>query len=162
MYYVAGALLLAQVGLMWVLDDSVDLEGLEYLAGAVWLVGVALLVASILTLRHRGQASEGRSYVETEALISTGVYGLVRHPLYLGWMVMYVAMVLLKPNWILALAGITGSVCVYWIAVQEEVSLKEKFGASYRRYMEAVPRFNLAAGAIRFLLRRRTDSRTSV
>ena len=160
MYYVAGALLLAQVGLMWVLDDSVDLGGLEYLGWAVWLVGVILLAASMLTLRRRGQAGEGRSYVETEALIITGVYGLVRHPLYLGWMLMYVAMVLLKPNWILTLAGIAGVACVYWLAVQEEVSLREKFGESYRRYMQAVPRLNLAAGALRFLLRSRTDPRT--
>ena len=159
MYYVAGALLLAQVGLMWVLDDSVDLGGLEYLGWAVWLVGVILLAASMLTLRRRGQAGEGRSYVETEALIITGVYGLVRHPLYLGWMLMYVAMVLFKPNWILVILGIAGAACVYRFAVQEEALLKEKYGESYKHYMQAVPRFNLLAGAIRQLLKRGTEDR---
>jgi protein-S-isoprenylcysteine O-methyltransferase Ste14 len=159
MHYVAGALLLAQFALIWVLDDSVDIKGLQYLAWAVWLVAAILLAASMLTLRRRGQVQEGRSCVETEALITTGVYALVRHPLYLGWMLMYVAMVLFKPNWILAILGIAGAACVYRFTVQEEALLKEKFGESYRRYTQAVPRFNLVAGAIRQLLKRCLEDR---
>jgi protein-S-isoprenylcysteine O-methyltransferase Ste14 len=139
--------------LIWILDDSVDVEGSEYLAWAVWLVAVALLAASMLTLRSRGQVQEGRSCVETEALVATGAYSLVRHPLYLGWMLMYVAMVLFKPNWILAILGLAGAACVYRFTVQEEALLNEKFGEAYRRYMQAVPRFNLVAGAIRLILK---------
>jgi protein-S-isoprenylcysteine O-methyltransferase Ste14 len=153
MHYIAGALLLAQFALMWVLNKSIDVDGLEYLAWAVWLVAVALLAASMLTLRSRGQVQEGRSCVETEALVATGAYSLVRHPLYLGWMLMYVAMVLFKPNWILAILGLAGAACVYRFTVQEEALLNEKFGEAYRRYMQAVPRFNLVAGAIRLILK---------
>jgi protein-S-isoprenylcysteine O-methyltransferase Ste14 len=159
MHYVAGALLLAQFALMWVLNKSVDIEGLEYLAWAVWLVAATLLAVSMLTLRSRGQVQDGRSYVETEALVATGVYALVRHPLYLGWMLMYAAVVLFNPNWMLALSGIAGAACVYRFTVEEEALLKEKFGESYRRYMQAVPRFNLAAGVIRRLMRRRVADR---
>jgi protein-S-isoprenylcysteine O-methyltransferase Ste14 len=155
MHYVAGALLLVQFALMWVLDDPVDVKGLEYLAWAIWLVAATLLAVSLLTLRRMGQVQEGKSCVETEALVATGAYALVRHPLYLGWMLMYVALFLFKPNWILAIFGIAGAACVYGFTVQEETLLKEKFGASYRRYMQAVPRFNLVAGAIRLLVKRR-------
>ena len=153
MHYVAGALLLVQFALMWVLDDSVDVKGLQYLAWAIWLVAVTLLAVSMVTLRSRGQVQEGRSCVETEAIITTGVYALVRHPLYLGWMLMYLAMVVFKPNWILALLGIAGAACVYRFTVQEEILLQQKFGESYRRYLQAVPRFNPVAGALRLLLR---------
>jgi protein-S-isoprenylcysteine O-methyltransferase Ste14 len=159
MHYVAGALLLAQFALVWVLDESIHVDGLEYLAWAVWLVAVALLAASMLTLRSTGQVQEGRSCVETEALVATGAYSLVRHPLYLGWILMYVAMVLFKPNWILAIAGIAGAACVYRFTVQEEALLKEKFDEAYRHYMRAVPRFNLVAGVIRLLVKRLVDDR---
>jgi protein-S-isoprenylcysteine O-methyltransferase Ste14 len=159
MHYVAGALLLAQFALMWVLDNSIDIEGLEYLAWAVWLVAATLLALSMLTLRSRGQVQDGRSYVETEALVATGVYALVRHPQYLGWMLMYVAMILFKPNWILAVPGIAGAACVYRFTVQEEAFLKEKFGDSYRRYMQAVPRFSLVTGVVRLLLKHRVEDR---
>ena len=159
MHFVAGALLLAQFALIWVLDDSVNVEGIEYLAWAVWLVAITLLIISTLTLRSGGQVPEGRSYVETEALVATGVYGLVRHPQYLGWMLMYVAMILFKPNWILAILGIAGVACVYRFTVQGEALLMDKFGDSYRRYMQVVPRFNLVAGGIRLLLNRCVQDR---
>ena len=159
MHYVAGALLLAQFALMWVLYESIDVDGLKYLAWAVWILAATLLAVSMLTLRSRGQVQAGRSCVETEALIATGVYALVRHPLYLGWMLMYLAVFLFDPNWVLALVGILGIACVYWFTNQEEQLLIEKFGESYRRYMQRVPRFNLAAGTIRLLLKRRVEDR---
>jgi protein-S-isoprenylcysteine O-methyltransferase Ste14 len=68
-------------------------------------------------------------------------------------------MVLFKPNWILAIAGIAGAACVYRFTVQEEALLKEKFDEAYRHYMRAVPRFNLVAGVIRLLVKRLVDDR---
>jgi protein-S-isoprenylcysteine O-methyltransferase Ste14 len=144
---------------MWALNEPIDVDGLEYLAWAVWLLAATLLAVSMLTLRRRGQVQAGRSCVETKALIATGVYALVRHPLYLGWMLMYLAVFLFDPNWVLALVGILGIACVYWFTNQEEQLLIEKFGESYRRYMQRVPRFNLAAGTIRLLLKRRVEDR---
>jgi protein-S-isoprenylcysteine O-methyltransferase Ste14 len=160
MHYVAGALLIAQFALMWVVDATIDVEGLETLAWAVWLVAMALLAASTLTLRGRGQAQEGRDFVETEALVATGVYGLVRHPMYLGWALMYAVTFLFKPNWMLAVLGLLGASCVYLFSLQEEARLKEKFGLAYTRYMQAVPRFNLVAGAIQFLRKRRVEAQS--
>jgi protein-S-isoprenylcysteine O-methyltransferase Ste14 len=112
MHYVAGALLIAQFVLMWAVDASIGVQGLETLAWAVWLLAVALLAASTLTLRSRGQAPEGRDFVETEALVATGVNGLVRHPMYLGWALMYAVMFLFKPNWMIAVLGLAGAACV--------------------------------------------------
>ena len=158
MLYVATVLLIAQFALMWVVDASIDIEGLTTLAWAVWLVGVALLAASTLTLRSRGQTPEGRDFVKTEALVATGVYGLVRHPMYLGWALMHVAMILFMPNWLLATLGLAGVGCVYVFSLQEEARLEGKFGSAYGRYMQAVPRFNLVAGAIRLLRRRHVEA----
>ena len=106
----------------------------------------------VATLRSRGQVREGRSFVETESLVATGVYRMVRHPLYLGWILMYVAVILFNPHWIIAVLGFAGILCVYRFTLQEEAWLRERFGQSYERYMRAVPRFNLLAGAIRLLL----------
>jgi protein-S-isoprenylcysteine O-methyltransferase Ste14 len=159
MHYVAGALLLVQFALLWVLQASVDVKGLETLAWAVWLVAVTLIALSLLTLHRRGQARPGRDCVETEALVDTGVYALVRNPMYLGWNLMYLAVALFKPHWILAALGLVGVACVYSFTLQEERLLVGKFGDAYRRYMQAVPRFNLVAGAIRLLLQRPAEDR---
>jgi protein-S-isoprenylcysteine O-methyltransferase Ste14 len=155
MHYVAGALLLAQFALMWILDKTVVLEGLDYVAMVTWLVAMALIVLPMLDLRRKGQVLPGESFVSTEALVDTGIYALVRHPLYLGWMLMYLVVLLFNPNWILAGVGMLGVACVYGFTRQEEQLLTAKFGESYSCYMQRVTRFNLPAGILRLLRSRK-------
>jgi protein-S-isoprenylcysteine O-methyltransferase Ste14 len=151
MHYVAGALLLAQFALMWFLGKTVALEGLDYVAMGTWLVAMALLSLPMLTLHRKGRVPPGESFVNTEALVDTGIYAVLRHPLYLGWMLMYLVVVLFNPNWILAGIGLLGAVLVYGFTMHEEQLLIAKFGESYRHYMQRVPRFNLLAGIVRLL-----------
>jgi len=155
MHYVAGALLVADFVLMWVLDKQFNLKGLEYLGWVVWAVAMVLLFLPMATLRQRGQVRQGNSYVETETLVESGVYGLVRHPQYLGWLLMYLVVLLFNPNWILAIVSILGVACVYCFTQQEDQLLVAKFGEPYRHYMQSVPRFNLLAGIIRLRDRER-------
>jgi protein-S-isoprenylcysteine O-methyltransferase Ste14 len=151
MHYVAGALLVADFVLMWILDKTVAVTGLEYVGAATWLVAMVLIFLPMHTLRGKGQVPRGETFVDTEALVDTGIYALVRHPLYLGWMLMYLVIFFFNPNWILAIVSILGAACVYSFSRQEDQRLVAKFGDPYRRYMQAVPRFNLLAGVLRRL-----------
>lgn len=151
MHYIAGILPVVQFALTWVVEESVDIEGLDWLAWAVWLGAILLLTLSMLTLRRRGGVPEDRSYVATAVLISTGVYGLIRHPQYPGWLLMHAVVPLFKPNALLAVLGMAGIACVVWFTLQEEAELLAKFGDSYRNYMQTVPRYELLAGAARQL-----------
>jgi protein-S-isoprenylcysteine O-methyltransferase Ste14 len=151
MHWIAGVLLVADFVLMWILDKTVALKGLDYVAIATWLVAIVLISLPMLALRRKGQVPPGESFVSTEALVDIGIYALVRHPLYLGWMLMYLVVLLFNPNWILAGVGILGVACVYGFTRQEEQLLIARFGESYRHYMQRVPRFNLPAGIIRLL-----------
>jgi protein-S-isoprenylcysteine O-methyltransferase Ste14 len=149
MHYVAGALLVVDFVLMWILDKTIVLAGLDYVAWITWLAAMVLLFLPIYTFRKKGQVPDGQSYVGTQTLVVTGIYALVRHPQYLGWMLMYLVVLLSNPNWVLAILGLLGVACVYWFTRQEEQLLVEKFGEPYERYMQAVPRFNLLIGIIR-------------
>jgi protein-S-isoprenylcysteine O-methyltransferase Ste14 len=151
MHYVAGALLLAQFALMWILGKTVALKVLDYVAMATWLVAMVLISLPMVTLRRKGQLPPGESFVSTRGLVDTGIYATVRHPLYLGWMLMYLVVLLFNPNWILASIGALGAACVYVLTRQEEQLLIEKSGESYRHYMQRVPRFNLPVGLLRQL-----------
>jgi len=151
MHYLAGALLLTQFALMWLLDKTVALKGLDYVAMVAWLVAMVLIFLPMLTLHRKGQVPSGESFVRTETLVDSGIYALVRHPLYLGWVLMYLVVFLFNPNWLLAAIGVLGAGCVYAFTRQEEQLLIEKFGESYRHYRQRVPGFNLLAGTIRRL-----------
>jgi len=154
-HWVAGVLLVVDFLLMWILDKTVTLKGLDYAATATWLGAMALIALPQLALLRKGRVPAGESFVRTEALVDTGIYAVVRHPLYLGWMLMYLVVFLFNPGWILAGMGILGAVCVYLFTQEEEQLLIDKFGEAYRRYMQRVPRYNLPAGVIRLLRNRR-------
>jgi protein-S-isoprenylcysteine O-methyltransferase Ste14 len=143
MHYVAGLLLVGQFVLMSFLERAVSVRGLDYVAWAIWLVGIVLLFLPISTLRREGQSPRGQGYVATEVLVDSGIYALVRHPQYLGWMLMYLVVFLFSLHWIVGGVGVVGAACVYWFTIEEEKLLIAKFGEPYRSYMERVPRFNL-------------------
>ncbi len=156
-YYLAAALLITEFLLCWLLDKPFVLEVLDYIAGAVWTVGIVLLLLPMFVLRGKGRVPKGKSYVETEVLVDTGIYAIVRHPQYLGWLLMYPTLILFNPHWLLAVVGVLGMVCLYLISSQEDKRLVEKFGEPYERYMESVPRMNLLAGVMRLLRHRKRE-----
>jgi len=155
LYYVAGVLLIAEYLSIWLLDKPVVLEGLDYIAWTVWAVSAFLAVLPMFVLRRKGRVPKGGSYVDTDVLVDTGIYALVRHPQYLGWLLMYVALILFNPHLPITIVGVLGMVCVYLISRQEDRQLVERFGELYERYMQSVPRMNLLAGVIRLTRRRR-------
>ena len=124
---------------------------IEELVDVGWIifgVGAFLYVLSVFTLRRKGVSS----------IVESGIYGIVRHPMYLGAMVMFFSHIFLGQNWIVAIGTIVAIVCCYLIILSGDQRNIEKFGDDYKRYMQKVPRMNLALGVIR-LLRRRNKRR---
>jgi protein-S-isoprenylcysteine O-methyltransferase Ste14 len=105
-------------------------------------------------LRNKGDVTKGQSYVQTTVLVDSGLYSVVRHPQYLGWFLMYPAMMLFNPHWLIVALGLLGMGCVYLFTRREDEELAAKFGEPYRKYRTAVPRLNVISGVIR--LARRT------
>ena len=78
---------------------------------------------------------------EEHNLVTTGIYGWVRHPLYSIAAILVVGFTLLTANWFLALAGI-GTVGMLVIRTnKEEEMLIERYGDVYRSYMQSTGRF---------------------
>ena len=116
----------------------------------VWAVGMVLVMAPIILFPRRGGVPKGKSFVHTTRLVDTGIYGVVRHPQYLGGILsIFIATLLFYPHWLFAILGIPGVVILYLSAKEEEKHLIERFGNDYRAYMQRVPRMNLILGTIR-------------
>jgi len=108
--------------------------------------------------RKRGGAPKGESVVHTTVLVDSGVYAVVRHPQYLGFMLFVFALVLMSQHWLSVLSGVLGSPLFYRDVLREEQMSVEKFGDDYKRYMERVPKMNFLIGILRLLRRRRKKS----
>jgi protein-S-isoprenylcysteine O-methyltransferase Ste14 len=106
-----------------------------------------LTFGGALCLFYRTHRELGRNWSvslevrEGHALVTTGVYSRIRHPMYAAFWLWAIAQALLLPNWIAGPAGIIGFCILYFLRVGEEERLMlETFGEQYRSYMNRTAR----------------------
>jgi protein-S-isoprenylcysteine O-methyltransferase Ste14 len=110
-----------------------------------WL-GVAAAIGSLVMFRLTHRAL-GRNWSvtlevrESHKLVTDGVYGRVRHPMYTAFWLWAVAQALLLPNWVAGLSGLIGFGTLYILRVgREERLMVDAFGEDYRAYMSRTGR----------------------
>ncbi|HEC76737.1 MAG TPA: isoprenylcysteine carboxylmethyltransferase family protein [Thermoplasmatales archaeon] len=157
LFYVASVLLVLEYMLLWFLDNPAGIEELRYAGWIIFAVGIVLIFLPRFVFRSKGKVKKEKDWTETTVLVDTGIYSVVRHPLYLGWLLMYLAIILWNRHWLTIIVGVSGMTCVYLISRQEDQRLVEKFGDDYKRYVLSVPRMNLLVGVIRLLRRRKRE-----
>ncbi|MCL5074665.1 MAG: DUF1295 domain-containing protein [Chloroflexi bacterium] len=74
-------------------------------------------------------------------LVTEGIYSLVRHPQYLGLLLIIVGMLIQWPTIITILMAPVLMLTYYWLARKEEKELEERFGDRYKIYKEKTPAF---------------------
>ncbi|HVY18816.1 MAG TPA: protein-S-isoprenylcysteine O-methyltransferase [Bauldia sp.] len=110
-----------------------------------WL-GVAVLVVSLVLFRvtHRQLGRNWSVTLETRAthaLVTDGLYGYVRHPMYSSFLLFAIAQALLLPNWVGGLSGLVGTAVLFFYRVdKEEALMAETFGSAYRDYCSRTAR----------------------
>lgn len=120
--------------------DPVFVE-LVVLGWIILIVGALFVTLSIITLRRKG----------TTNFTDSGVYGVVRHPMYLGGMLMFVSHPFFGQHWAVLASTLLGVYCCYLIVKSEDKRIIEKFGGEYELYMQRVPRLNFMRGVVRIL-----------
>ncbi len=113
----------------------------EYVGFAISIIG---LLVRVITVGHTPAGTSGRNskHQIADQLNTTGIYSIVRHPLYLG-------------NYLIGL-GISTVLLVWWLPViyslmfwiyyerimyAEEAYLRQKFGADYLKWAAQTPAF---------------------
>ena len=122
----------------------------------LWIAGLFGIVP-IFTLRKKGGMVKGRDYTHTTVLVDSGIYGVVRHPQYLSFMLINFGLLLIAQQWLTTAMGVVAIALNYQIMVEADQAGIEKFGKDYLRYMEKVPRMNFLAGVIRLARRRQSE-----
>lgn len=123
--------------------------GIFFLLSAVILIPIPL----ILFPRKRDEKKHDH-FFDVPQVISTGIYGVVRHPQYLGWVFIMIGLFFLRQEFVGAIFGFLGLVFLNYCAKIEESSLIIKFGEDYEIYRSTVPRWNLILGIYRYFLKR--------
>ncbi len=123
-----------------------------------WLIALIGLVFQVLAMREfrkKGKAPHGKGSLSTTALIDSGAYALVRHPMYLAAMLMVLGSVLVSQHWLILIFGLALFAWFPIILKKADEGLIEKFGSDYEQYMQKVPSVNFLLGIIRLQRRNR-------
>jgi protein-S-isoprenylcysteine O-methyltransferase Ste14 len=110
------------------------------IAGTLILVGIAVFAAGIRTFSSAGTPVQGTR--PTQALVTTGIHGWSRNPIYLGMFLVYCGIgVAVRSPSILILTLPLAIVIRYGVVAREEAYLERRFGDTYRDYMSRVRRW---------------------
>jgi protein-S-isoprenylcysteine O-methyltransferase Ste14 len=102
------------------------------------------LVLRALVIGCKPEGTSGRNTREqrAESLNTSGMYSMVRHPLYLGNFFIWLGIALFPHDWLVVLA----TVAIFWlyyerIVIAEESFLAERFGAAFEAWARDTPAF---------------------
>jgi steroid 5-alpha reductase family enzyme len=114
---------------------------IPWTAGAgLILIGVAIMAAGIRNFSRA--ATPVPSNQPVRALVTTGIHGWSRNPIYVGMFLLYVGIGLAaRSPWVLILALPLGVGLRYGVVAREEAYLERRFGDTYRDYKARVRRW---------------------
>jgi protein-S-isoprenylcysteine O-methyltransferase Ste14 len=133
-----------QLLMLFLYGNWANLDIIMYL-GFFSLIISAVLFLSSNILRKEGEMEEGKGF-ETTKLVDIGIYGVIRHPIYLGLAYVFIGFAFISQHPLSLFFGFTMALGCYYFMIEEEKLILEKFGEDYSQYMKKIPRSNLVIG----------------
>jgi protein-S-isoprenylcysteine O-methyltransferase Ste14 len=108
--------------------------------GGLILIGVAVVVAGVRNFSRA--ATPVPSNQPVRALVTTGIHGRSRNPIYVGMCLLYAGIgIAARSPWVLILALPLFIILRYGVVAREETYLERRFGDAYRDYKARVRRW---------------------
>ena len=121
-------------GLIISIFVPINLGPLFYGGLALAIIGLVIVGCAFYSFAHQA------------GLTTTGIYRYSRNPNYIGWVVFFLGLTLIgwsESIWslIFLLYSLYTIGYLHWNVLQEEVFLADKYGDSYREFLERSPRY---------------------
>jgi len=107
-----------------------------------WILLAACLVPliwGVILLRRVGRPTD--AVEATTQLVTTGIYRLIRHPLYASLLLLTWGIFFKSPSLLNGCLASVASACLYATARADEAECLEEFGQAYADYMQRTHRF---------------------
>ena len=108
--------------------------------GALVGIGVAIMATGIRNFSRADTPVPSNQAVR--ALVTTGIHGWSRNPIYVGMLLLYAGIgIAARSPWVLILALPLFVILRYGVVAREEAYLEQRFGETYRDYKAHVRRW---------------------
>jgi len=127
---------------VWILDSFI-FHYSTFISKYIPLI-IRIIFSAIILIYSGFLARSGLKIVfgeirEEACVIRNGVFKIVRHPIYLGAILLYLGLIVLTFSLLSAFIWILIIIFYYFISKYEEKILTKEFGNSYLQYMTEVP-----------------------
>src|SRR5918999_492078 len=114
-------------------DTATGAVLMQWTGGGIILIGVAIVAAGVRNFTRADTPVPSNQPVR--ALVTTGIHGWSRNPIYVGMFLLYagIGIAALSP-WVLVLALPLVVILRYGVVAREETYLERRFGDAYRDY----------------------------
>jgi protein-S-isoprenylcysteine O-methyltransferase Ste14 len=102
-------------------------------------VGVGLMLWSLISFGTSFRV--GIDTDQPDKLITTGLFGITRNPIYVAFGFVLVGEFLIQPTWLMLVYMLAGFALLHRQVLREEAFLREHYGAAFQAYAAHVPRY---------------------
>jgi protein-S-isoprenylcysteine O-methyltransferase Ste14 len=120
----------------------------QLVAWPLLVISIIPLALGVHALRARGRPADRResapellAFEKTTALVTTGVYRYIRHPLYSSLLFLAWGVFSKSPGWAGAILALAATACLFGTAFADEGECLRFFGPQYLEYMRSTKRF---------------------
>ncbi len=129
------------------------------------ILGFIVIILAFRAAANGGQElSSGRvgdiPRLETNRLVTTGIYSCMRHPMLFGLTLLPLGWALLlgSPTFITIIAPLEMIFIIFMVIVFEEMEVKKKFTQEYKTYQQTVPMVSFKRNCLKELFKKRGSS----
>lgn len=138
-----GQLVLVIVFIIGMTSDLFLLKVSDYWQDSFpWYFRIMFFIPLIFVAGYFSQKAHKKVFEEKRKkliVIKTDVFAIIRHPMYFGYIMLYLSFVILSLSLIAIVIFIIVVIFYYFLCWYEEQLLIEKLGNEYRNYMKNVP-----------------------
>jgi protein-S-isoprenylcysteine O-methyltransferase Ste14 len=103
------------------------------------IISIYPVTAGFLLLKRVGKPDS--NFENTSILVKSGIYGYIRHPLYLSIFLLGTGIMLKDTGLLQIILGIVNTIAIILTALVEEKEMISRFGDAYREYMKETKMF---------------------
>jgi len=123
---------------------QLNIIALRIIGLVILVTGASFVISAFVALKRKGKPATG--WENTTILISSAIFRVARHPLYLGTAVSATGAAFIYQSIPSTILGIVSVFCCWMASKKEDEFNTEKFGEGYKAYMEKVPMWNAFKG----------------